>query len=31
MNNFIEGDVLYENSLSQTSEIAEWVMEGDGG
>lgn len=30
MNNFIEGDVLYENSLSQPAEIAEWVMEGDG-
>ena len=30
MNHFIEGDVLCENSLSCTADIAEWVMEGDG-
>ena len=30
MSNFIERDVLYENSLSQAAEIAEWIMEGDG-
>jgi hypothetical protein len=30
MNNFIEREVLYQNPLSQTADIAEWVMEGDG-
>jgi len=30
MNNFIEGDVLYENALSCSADVAEWVMEGDG-
>ena len=30
MHNFIEGAVIYENSLSQAAEIADWTMEGDG-
>jgi hypothetical protein len=30
MNNVVEGDVLYENALSQATDVTEWVMEGDG-
>ena len=30
MENLIEGDVLYENPLSQAADVAEWAMEGDG-